>query len=331
MSRDNRYSFAFSPLFAGIYSAILLITAVIMALNSENNEQVIRGVPVLFSFLETDHLSVSTSILLSLLFLLLTSTSLYLHNVRIYSTGKSSLSLVFIYLILVFSSRDSIYFSGSTIASLLFVWSLYYSMLSAKGDSELFLSGFFISAASLFDFHIVAALPFIMYYSLVSTSFAIRGLVLYLVSVAIPLLFALSLRYLIFNDLDIFIDLFWRDIVSFASPFLKLESVADILLLVFAIFIIYRAVSKIFSRINRYKIVKSIGLTRSLSMLILLSALLVLYRDIQGNFMPLLAIPASMIVNEYLSIEDLSKNRKVEFFIFLILIAITRVSHFINW
>jgi hypothetical protein len=202
-------------------------------------------------------------------------------------------------------------------------------MITKEGDKNLFMALFLISLATLFDFHSVVLIPFILYYSLVTSSFALRGILVAVGAILVPYILLFSFRYLMFDDTSLFAELLVTDLLSFSSPYIYLESVAKIVLIIFMVLIITRALISIFSIINRYKVVKSIGLVRNISLMLVLIGAMLIYRESQGMLTNLLALPLSFIIVEYLSLKSTNRYRRVEFFVLLILIVLNRVAQFV--
>jgi len=328
MGKESRYKFVSSPFFLGLYLIFMLVTSFVLS-DGQIDFTPAKWIPIFAGVLDTESISTTISVLSAVAIISFTAFSLYFVNEKIFSCGKSSSSLFLIYLILLLSSPETIFLSGATVAAPLFLWSLYYSMITKEGDKNLFMALFLISLATLFDFHSVVLIPFILYYSLVTSSFALRGILVAVGAILVPYILLFSLRYLMFDDTSLFAELLVTDLLSFSSPYIYLESVAKIVLIIFMVLIITRALISIFSIINRYKVVKSIGLVRNISLMLVLIGAMLIYRESQGMLTNLLALPLSFIIVEYLSLKSTNRYRRVEFFVLLILIVLNRVAQFV--
>ncbi len=328
MRGDKRYTFVNSPLFLGLFVLFMLFTSLILSVNAIDLP-VRRSFPLLSGIFDIVTLSSSTSYLLSVTVLLIIAFSIYYTNERLFSCGRSSLSLALFYLIISLSGPGSIYFSGAMIAALLLVWSLYFSVLTKKGDTQLFLSLFLISTASLFDFHIIFLVPVIFFYSLTTSSFAVKSVFIALVSASIPYLIILSIRYLLFGDVGEFLSEIFKELININLPLLKIETVAEALVLLSVATLAYRSSFEILKIINRYKVVKSIGLLRYMVILAVLLIITMLYKDFRNPFTVIISVPISFIIMEYLSLKTESNSKRVKFLIMLILLVLIRISHFI--
>ncbi|NCC45617.1 MAG: hypothetical protein EOM16_01095 [Bacteroidia bacterium] len=69
------------------------------------------------------------------------------------------------------------------------------------------------------------------------------------------------------------------------------------------------------------------ALVRFMVLVIITSSIILFYPQADGNYISLLAIPASFLLNEYPG-KDNSKNKRVELLILLILIFLYRLSEF---
>lgn len=328
MGKESRYKFVSSPFFLGLYLIFMLVTSFVLS-DGQIDFTPVKWIPIFAGVLDTESISTTISVLTAVAIISFTAFSLYFVNEKIFSCGKSSSSLFLIYLILLLSSPETIFLSGATVAAPLFLWSLYYSMITKEGDKNLFMALFLISLATLFDFHSVVLIPFILYYSLVTSSFALRGILVAVGAILVPYILLFSFRYLMFDDTSLFAELLVTDLLSFSSPYIYLESVAKIVLIIFMVLIITRSLISIFSIINRYKVVKSIGLVRNISLMLVLIGAMLIYRESQGMLTNLLALPLSFIIVEYLSLKSTNRYRRVEFFVLLILIVLNRVAQFV--
>ncbi len=328
MGRENRYRFVSSPFFLGLFLLFMLVTSLVLSdtLFSFSGN---RWIPLLSGIVDTSGFSATLSVLLSLATLSVTSFSIYYLNERLFSCGKSSSAITIFYLILVFSNPESVFFNGSSIAAPLLLWSIYYTMFTKDGEKQLFTALFLISCATLFDYHLIFVIPLIFYYSLVTSSFAVRSIFVALTSLVIPYILVLSFRYLFFGDVSEFLALMVDDITDINSPYLKMESVAGVMLVLSVILIIYRAVVSELGVINRYKVVKSIGLVRQIAVMVVLFAIIILYKEVQSTYIVLVAIPLSFIIMEYLSLKTTGSYRRVEFLVMLILLALNRIAEFL--
>ncbi len=328
MGSEKRYRFVSNPLFLGLFFAGIFLSSLYLS-DGLSNPYKLNSIPALAGFIEADTLSTTISVLLSIALLSITSVSIFIVNEKIFSCGKRSLSLSLFYLIFALSSPEAIFFTGSVAAAPLLLWSLFFSMNTKDGQKELFSAIFLISCASLMEIHLLYVIPFIFYYSLVNSSFALRSILVALGAAITPYLFIISLRHILFDDAAIFLDLLISEISNISVPYLKLETFANLLLVLVMAVISARSVISILRVISRYKVVKSIGVVRNITLMLLLIAVSLIYRDIQGAFTAIIAIPMSFVFLEYLALKEIGKNRRIEFLILMIILALNRVAEFL--
>jgi len=324
MKRIKKYQFVTSSFFLGIFIILYYISALFIPV--ENSE---RWIPALIGFLDFESLTKFVSICLGTIFMVFTAISLYFFNERNLLIGKSGVLLPVVYLIFALSTPKTIYFSGVSVASLFVVWSIYYSLFTRKGDKELFISGFLISLAALFDPHITLLIPFILFYSLRFAGVTPRSVAVILGSILVPFAFMFSIRYLFFEDALFFGDIYLTDLKSIYYPSLSLKNVADIVLTLSLFIYLCFAISYALKNINRYKILKSNSFSRFISMLIFTSFIVFFYPQSGEGLTQIIVIPVSALVVEYISSTEKPTRKRIGYLLILIFLSISRVASFI--
>ncbi len=303
MKRDKRYTFVAHPLFIALCFTAMLGSALYISTTA----------PALYSIASTGF----------------TAALIYNLNNRFFSFGKNSLTVAFLYLLLVYSSPVNIYFSNTTIVAPLLLLTLFYTLKTNKGQAEQFYTGFFFSIATLLDFRLLPLIPFILYFSVTGSSFSARSIFMFLISLLIPYIFTFSVRYIFFDD----VSLFWSSIIaslgSFSSPVIKVNNVAEALLIIMILYITIRAIYTLLNSLSRYKSSKSASITRSIIIAIVLTIIMLIYRENQPAFMHLIAIPLSFILSEYLTHPNTNRFKRVEFLVFIVFLVVTRAAEFI--
>jgi hypothetical protein len=326
--KDKRYSFVTTPLFLGIAAAILTTSSLLLS-EKAGTPPSDYWIPMLTGFIDTDFFSVTVSVLISMAAAGYTAAILYMVNEKFINSGKSSATLVMLYFILLMSDSETIFFSGSSIAAPLFLWAIISTINSGNENAEIFKAGFLISTATLFDYHLVAMIPLVLYYSLVNRSFALRSFVISVISVILPYLITISVRHILFADSHLFLTMLWEDITGITTPSFNPESVAKIIILLFSAVLTYRVITSILSRLSSYKTIKYLALMRLIITSLIILSIIVFYDNIGGRFMTLLSIPGAYLINEYLFLDSTGKYRRAEFLVMLILLAVMRLSEII--
>ncbi len=324
MKRKRKYDFVTSPIFLGLFLVLYFVSATFLPV--ENSE---RWIPALIGFVDLESITPTLSITLATVFIILTSISLYIFNERNLMIGQRGILFPIVYLIFSITTPKSIFFSGVSVASLFVVWSLYYTIFSKKGDMELFVSGFLISLAALFDPHVTLLFPLIVFFALRSAVVTPRAVAIVAGSLIIPFAFMLSFRYLFFQDALFFVEIFVSDLASIDYPSLSLMSVSDIIVTLSLFLYLMFAVSYALNNMNRYKILKSHSFSRFISLLLFCVLIVLFYPQSGEGLTQIIAIPVSVLVLEYVSSSEKPSKKKVGFLLVLIFLVINRISCFI--
>jgi hypothetical protein len=325
MREIARYRFVYSPIFLGLYVILMLISSInLNVLNFETLKP--ETLPLLSKIFNTESLTHVWSAVVVIGLILLTSALLYFFNTKVFNCGKPALTAPLIFIIFVLTPPSTLVFSGSFLAAPLVLTSIYISLFTKDNDRNIVFSVFLISTATLFDFHLLLIVPLIFYYSLQSSSFELRNIVIALLMLALPYVFTISARHLFFGDSGVIIDSIVNDFRNISAPVIKVDNVAGGVLMLSFLLIFWRSIIMVGKLSGTYKILKSAAVSRNVAFLIVMSIVSVLYPAVQPGFFFLISIPFSLLVSEYVTHESTSSNRRVEFLVLLILIAINRLS-----
>lgn len=325
MREIARYRFVYSPIFLGLYAILMLLSS--LKLNVFSFEKLKpETLPLLSKIFNTESLTSDWSAVVVIGLILLTSALLFFYNTKVFNCGNPLATAPLLFIIFVLTPPSALVFSGSFVAAPLVLASIYMSLFTKDNDKNIVLSVLFISTATLFDFHLLVIVPLILYYSLQSSSFEFRNIVIALLMIALPYVFTISARYLFYGDSGVIIDRIANDFKAISAPVLKIDSIAGGVLIISFIIIFFRSIMMVGRFSGTYKILKSAAVSRNIAFLVVLSIVSVLYPAVQPGFFFLISIPFSLIVSEYVTHESTSSNRRVEFLVLLILIAVTRLS-----
>jgi hypothetical protein len=203
--------------------------------------------------------------------------------------------------VLIYSAMPgSQQFSGSQVAALFVLLSMYYlfnSIQVKKAISSLFLAAFFTSMASLFYLPAAIVLITIFIGILISKPFEWRDWMAYLTGVATPyfyLFFHHYLRYGNFTDPGKIIIANIPPPVMFEFTLSAPEAVLLVLLALLALFA-FRPF-----RLSGYPVrIKNIRMRQTLKCMLLLLVPMLLFGVSQSGIMPLMAIPLSILAADY--------------------------------
>ena len=328
MREIARYRFVYSPIFLGLYAILMLISSLKLNLSSFEKFKP-ETLPLLSKIFNTGSLTSEWSALVVIGLILLTSALLYIYNDKVFNCGNPSVTAPMIFVIFVLTPPTTLVFSGSFLAAPLVLSSIYLSLFTKDNDKNIVLSVFLISAATLFDFHLLVVVPLIFYFSLQSSSFELRNIVIAVLMFALPYVFTISARHIFYGDSGLIIDGIISDFRGISAPVIKIDSVAGGILNLSFMLVFLRSIMMVERLSGTYKILKSAGVSRNIAFLVVLSIVSVLYPAIQPGLFFLISIPFSLIVSEYVTHESTSSNRRVEFLVLLIMIAVSRISDLI--
>jgi hypothetical protein len=288
-----------------------------------------RWIPVLAGFVEIEDIPLLDSHIIAAVFLIITAVSLYAFNERYIMTGRVSLTLPLVFLILALSSPLSLIFSGTSVATLFLMWSLYTTLTLKKNDQNSFLSVFLATSAALFEPLAVFLIPIAMFFSIREIAVSLRKIVLILLAFLIPFLFIISLRFIFFDDAVIFAEEYLRHLKAGAVLEPNIRSVSNILFLLEFIILLLTSIKSVYRRINSFKIVKSASFVRFTTMIVFLAILVILYPESGSWLMQIVSLPAAVLIVESTGENEDSHKRKLSFFLVTIFMVLSRVVCFI--
>ena len=324
-NRSSRYSFFINPVTLFILLLVSWISAgFVPHIKAEDN-----WIPALTSFTDISNLGERWSMYISTLLLICNAISIYAIGLKSMATGKNKFLLPLIYLLFVLISPSALYFSGSSVSSLLILWSLYFSNKSKQSDLHFFISGFLSALAILFEPTLALLVILIMFFAFSTRGVTARSVVMMSASVLIPFIFVLSVRYILYDDAVLFSDLF-IDAVTAAYPLqFALQNFSDLVLYLALFITLLSAVWYIAEQRGRYKIEKAKIMTRFILMLLIVLAIILLYPINMTYYASVISIPVAVIMNEYLINYEKSNKHKIQWIILLTLMLVARISEII--
>lgn len=324
MQYNRKYSFAISIPYLILLFAFMSATAWILPA-----QNIHRWIPVLAGFVDIEDIPLLDSHIIAAVFLIITAVSLYAFNERYIMTGRVSLTLPLVFLILALSSPLSLIFSGTSVATLFLMWSLYTTLTLKKNDQNSFLSVFLATSAALFEPLAIFLIPIAMFFSIREIAVSLRKIVLILLAFLIPFLFIISLRFIFFDDAVIFAEEYLRHLKAGAVLEPNIRSVSNILFLLEFIMLLLTSIKSVYRRINSFKIVKSASFVRFTTMIVFLAILVILYPESSSWLMQIVSFPAAVLIVESTGENEDSHKRKLSFFLVTIFMVLSRVVCFI--
>lgn len=324
--RGKRYSVILNP-------AVLLVLLIASWISAGFISVPYTGgewIPAVISFADISQMGESLSRYIATMLLIANAISLYAIGLKRLTTGANKFLLPVIYLLFVMISPASLKFSGAAAAAPLVLWSLYFSVSSKQSDLHFFISGFLASIAALFEPTLGLLVLLAVSMAFYSRGVNARSLVMMLTSVFLPLIFVISIRHLLFDDALLFAELYFEEFINISPLEFTIKSFADLVLYVAISIVLISAIWHIFQKMRGYKIEKARAISRFTLMLLTIIIVVFLFPVNSLSIAPVISIPVSVVINEYLLNYDKSNKHKIQWIILLALMLVARISEIIR-
>lgn len=285
--------------------------------------------------IESHWLSPVLSSILAIASLTCICISLYYINGSFFLISGNSLALPALYLLLVLSYPQAVYFSYYHIAALLFLWGYYFNIIfiveREKQMSSLFLSTLILSSIVLiipqFIWIIAALWIFDIVYSKMNF---FRYTAIYLAAFLIPFIYYFSINYLFF-DLD-----FVSVLTEFSSALTNVSiafepmTVSHIFMVGMIAIVVIRSVLFLFSHRREFNATSSRSYSRGALMTFLILLLDLLYfSSIDHSIQIIFFIPISVIIFAFFNNVEKKTRANVLLILLLLSIIVGRISYFL--
>ena len=222
-----------------------------------------------------------------------------------------------------------ILFSGTSVALFLVICSFYFMI--RKRRSSAFIAPFFASLASLFYPYIFFGIILCVIYILISQKVTFRVLVTAVMGMLSPYLFVFSLRYILFEDIQLYLELFRSEILNFSLLKITAASVPEMLQIPLLAIVVLGSVRVVLRSIRYYKKEESSTLSRMMIILLLMVWVVVVYPVAYNSFMPFIAFPVSFLMCEYIKSIESSRStiRGGDVLVLLIIIVVAKINLFV--
>lgn len=282
--------------------------------------------PLLSGFVEMD-LFYTNKLLLAMggiLSIAILVVSIYFINAKTIGRSFSVYYTSLFALLFIFSNPCGVYFSAIYPAAILLTWVQYCLIVKQR-----FTAFFLLACASLFYAPILWLVPVVLIITLIGTPDFFRVFLKSFTGLLIPYLYILSFRYILFNDMDVFVQHYFKEIISMEFPIYSLGFTTMFLVLCFVIILLH-AVIDILSKLNRQSILTGYILKQEL-ITIVLGALLffVFWGDQSLPLGALLATPGSLILSHYFLQNKKRNQARVELVLLMSAAVIARAAYFI--
>ena len=132
-----------------------------------------------------------------------------------------------------------------------------------------------------------------------------------------------------FQDATLFAELLILELLKISTFEFTLESVAEFTVLAASSIILISAVLHILSVRGWYSTIKSIAYSRFISLLFFCVLILFLYPHAEASLSIIIAVPASIIVSEYLVNYEKGNKHHIQLLILIMLMLVSRIGDFI--
>jgi hypothetical protein len=252
-------------------------------------------------------------------------------SIRYLSLGRANLILPFFYLFMVFSYPQARAFSASFPAALFIISGLFALFKSGEAKSPippLFISAFLSGCACLLYLPALAAVAGFAAIAIALHLFYGRNILVFLGGIVITLGGCMFCRYLFFDDLSDFMGIILDGFHGLHLQIVPPTPATLFMTLVF-FYLLGKALMKWLRRAYGNQSYKYRVLASFMWMFIICGAPLFLYVGGVFSYLPIVAVPASVLLAYYFAEERTTKRMKVEFTVLLLAVALNQVAYFI--
>jgi len=247
------------------------------------------------------------------------------------SLGRASVLLPLFYLLIVFSCPQARLFSTSFPAGLLVVLGLYALFepgRAKKPITPLFISSLLVGCACILYLSSWIVVVGFVAIGVILQRFSGRNIMVFLGGLLLTFGGCLFCRYLFFDDLSVFMETIFNNMPNHHIQFIPHKPTALFMALTFFYLIgkeFVRRLSRSYGNQSyRHKLSSSVAW-----MAVICGAPLFLFSNDLFGYLPIFAIPASILLASYYSEERITKRMKIEFAVFILSIALNQVAYFI--
>ena len=329
MRGDSRYSIIVSgTVFLVLYLLFMVATAILFSY--ENASPATGGyIPALAGFVDIDTISYPLLLTVGVLLFILTVASVYYLSAAIFDSVSKSKYISLMFAILALVNPSTIVFSGVSVAILLVVWSVYFMFQSRNEGNFAFIPPFLASAASLFYPYIFFGAVLCIFYILTYKGITFRMIVASIIGALFPYILAFSLRYILFEDNQLFWELFRSEILDISFK-ISAVSVPEMLQMILLVIVALSSVRVVVRSIRYYKVEESSALSRMIVVLLFFVLVSAAYPAAYRSCMPFIALPLSILVCEYVKpIGTSSSIRGGVVLVLLIIMVVARINMFV--
>lgn len=328
--KSSSYSFLLSSLFLGAVATLQFLTALPL-IHSYKFYEVQLWMPLFSGIIDFEFLSPVASTLLVLFITAINAVVLLRVNSTLLNDRRNRVKLISLYAILLLLLPETLFFSGATVASLLLLISLYREKRSSKNEAGIIESALYLSIAILFEPILLLTLPFIFLLFLLSNENNLKSILLYLTSLLLfPLLLSI-VRYLLFNDLAQFFQLYLQRISTISITAIRLDSPAIVVILALSLFLTFRVLFNSLSKVTKYPKRKGEAVKYITTLFIVQLFTLILYIEQLPQLLYIIAPYGALLLKDWLFQTKSKGDLKLNFtLILLITLVLLRIAQFMG-
>ena len=257
--------------------------------------------------------------------------SLLLLSLRFLSLGKGNVGLPLFYLLVIFSYPQARLFSTAFPSALFAIMGLYALFQAGEEKSPvtpLFISSFLSGCACLLYLPSLVITGSFLAIALTLSLLNGRNLFVFLGGVVLTLGGCLFCRYLFFHDLPQFLGTLFENINAIHLQFVPPKPATLFMTLVF-LYLIGRAFLQWLRHVYGNQSYKARVLASFMWMFVICGIPLFLYADKVFGYLPLFALPSSILLAYYFSADRITRRMKVEFVVLLLSIILNQFAFFL--
>jgi len=270
--------------------------------------------------------------LITMLMAIINGCALMVMSLRYLSLGRASVLLPLFYLLIVFSSPQARLFSTSFPAALLMVLGLcvlFEPGRAKKPITQLFISSLLIGCASILFWPAWIAVVGFVITCVILQRFSGRNIMVFLGGLLLTIGGTLFCRHLFFEDLPLFMKTISSNIPSLHIRLFPPKPATLFMALVFLYLFGKAFAQRLFRSFGdqtyRHKVSSSIAW-----MFAICSVPLFLFSNDIFSYLPIFAVPASVLLASYYSEERITKRMKIEFAVLILSVALNQVAYLIQ-
>ena len=252
-------------------------------------------------------------------------------SVRYLSLGKANTMLPFFYFLLIFAYPQAHAFSPAFLSALFVILGLCALFESGNGKrrmAPLFISSFLIGCACLLYLSAWIVVASFIVMATVLHIFSGRNIIVFAGGILTTLGGCLLYRHLFFGDVSGFLETWHNSTHNLHLQLVSRVPATSFMTLVL-IYLLGRAIARWLRHSRGNQSYKYRAFASFIWMLVICGVPLIFLADTLFGYLPVMAIPASILLTHYFSKDRISKQMKAEFAVLMLAVALNQVAYYI--